>query len=106
MIEAALAVLRPQLEPPLYEWSSAAALPASAGLVTMLIRDVDRLSADQQQTVLAWLDGAERRHQVQVVSIAETDPYPLIERGVFLRRLYYRLNMLRFDASTLTPDGA
>jgi hypothetical protein len=104
IIEAALAVLWPQLERPVYEWTSAVELPASTGLMTVLIRDVDSLSRDQQHTVLAWLDGA-APHQIQIVSMASTDPYPLIERGVFLHRLYYRLNMVRLDASTLTCDA-
>jgi hypothetical protein len=105
MIEAALAMLQPQLEPPVYEWASAVELSASVGLITVLIRDVDSLSVDQQHTVLAWLDGADPRHQIQIVSMASVDPYLLVERGVFLRKLYYRLNMLRLDASTLIGDA-
>jgi hypothetical protein len=105
LMEAALKMLWPRLEPPLYEWTSVAEVSAPGGAMTVLIRDVDTLSAGQQQIVLAWLDGRDPRHHIQVVSTAPVDPYSLVERGVFLRRLYYRLNVLRLDSSTMIGNA-
>jgi hypothetical protein len=106
MIEAALQLLWPNLEPPVYQWECGAELAAPVGARTVLIRDVDTLSPDQQQITLAWLDGTDARQHIQVVSIASVDPYPLVERGMFLKRLYYRLNVLRLDGSTLIGSAS
>jgi len=68
----------------------------------MLIRDVATLSLDQQHALLSWLDQAGPGH-AQVVSTAALALFPVVEHGMFLEALYYRLNTVRLDA--LAPSG-
>jgi hypothetical protein len=70
--------------------------PASAG--TMILRDVDTLVHDDQQTLVTWLEQAAGR--VQVVSTASSSLMPLVEAGVFMQTLYYRLNTIYMDLTS------
>jgi hypothetical protein len=95
--EAIVATLLPYLRPPVHCWTPDVSLPAPREVTTMLIRDVATLSLDQQQALLSWLDQAGPRH-AQVVSTAALSLFPLVEHGLFLDALYYRLNTVRLDA--------
>jgi hypothetical protein len=95
--EAAVATLLPYLQPPVYCWTPDASLPARHEVTSMLIRDVATLSLDQQHALLSWLDQAGPGH-AQVVSTAALAVFPLVEHGMFLEALYYRLNTVRLDA--------
>ncbi len=57
---------------------------------TLVLRDVDALDAAGQAFVFDWLEGASSERQI--VSTASTSLLPLVDAGVFDRRLYYRLN--------------
>jgi hypothetical protein len=95
--EAVVATLVPYLRPPVYCWVPDASLPAPHDVTTMLIRDVASLSLDQQHTLLWWLDQAGPGH-AQIVSTALFALFPLVEHGLFLEGLYYRLNTVLLDA--------
>jgi hypothetical protein len=99
---AILSTLLPYLRPPVYCWIPDASLPAPHDVTTMLIRDVATLSLDQQHALLSWLDQA-GPGRAQVVSTAVLALFPLVEHGMFLEALYYRLNTVRLDA--LAPVG-
>jgi hypothetical protein len=104
VVDAALARLWPLLEAPVYEWSSRAGIFGPGRSITVLIRDVETLTCEQQHTVLAWLDST-KPQEIQIVSTAHVEVFPLVERGVFLSRLYYRLNVLQLDACTLIREA-
>ena len=68
-------------------------LPAEG---TLILRDVDALDSDQQQRLLRWLDEPQPSH-TQVISIAATPLYLLVQAGTFSDQLYYRLNVIHFE---------
>jgi sigma-54-interacting transcriptional regulator len=98
-IDTVLATLRSSLWVPVYQWGPGTALPARGDVATLLIRDVDTLSLEQQRALLFWLDPA-AHSRPQVISTTAVELFPLVERGVFLAELYYCLNTLRLDAPT------
>jgi hypothetical protein len=63
----------------------------------LIIDDVGALSPDDQQALLHWLD---RHLDAMVLSFAGTTVFPLVTNGMFLERLFYRLNIV-----TVTIDG-
>jgi transcriptional regulator of acetoin/glycerol metabolism len=67
-------------------------LPQLDGVHTLVAHDVAELDPTQQNALLRWLDeyGAER----QVISLTADPLFPLVQRGTFLDRLYYRLNVI------------
>ena len=68
-------------------------LPSRTG--TLILRDVDTLVDEDQRKLVAWLE--EAAGCVQVVSTASTSLMPLVEAGVFMQTLYYRLNTIYMD---------
>ena len=88
---AALALIEPLVRPPVARWMprDSRALP-NGSYATLIIAGVDVADAEQQLRLCEWFD--KRPRQVQVVSIAESSLYPLIQEGTFLEALYYRLN--------------
>ena len=75
--------------------------PASDGPV--VIQGVEGLTATQQERLLEWTGGTAR--DGQIVSIASEPLFPLVQRGAFLDRLYYQLNVVYLDLTAL-PDGS
>ena len=63
---------------------------------TLLLRSVDALDADQQQRLARLLDEPQGSH-TQVISITTRPLYLLVQAGMFLDRLYYRLNVVHFE---------
>lgn len=61
----------------------------------LILRNVDTLVHADQQKLVAWLEEAAGR--VQVVSTASSSLMPLVDGGVFLQALYYRLNTIYMD---------
>ena len=59
---------------------------------TLVFLDVDALDADGQALLLDWLESASADRRI--VSTASTSLLPLVNRGVFDRGLYYRLNTI------------
>jgi hypothetical protein len=64
---------------------------------TLILHDVGMLGGNGQLALLDWLNGAGR--DVQLISTSATSVYPLVEAGLFLESLYYRLNCLYVDVS-------
>ena len=59
---------------------------------TLIVRDIDRLSAEDQQAMLTWL--VETRRSVQTISVCAEPLFPLVARGQVLADLYYDLNIV------------
>jgi sigma-54-interacting transcriptional regulator len=93
-IDRIVTVLTPHLRHPIRTCPHWAPRAMSAG--TLIIRDVETLDANEQRSLLRWLDevGAE----VQVISVVSTPLFPLVVEGRFLETLYYRLNVLYITA--------
>lgn len=71
-------------------------LPSTAGRPgTLVIRDVDALTPEDQRKLCEWLDS--RSDRTQVVSTASAPLVPLVDSGQFDDALYYRLNMVYVD---------
>ena len=92
-ISPALARLRPQLRGPIAHWRPAVATdPPRVTSGALIIWGVDTLSLDQQRHLLDWMTGAGAN--VQIISISESQLFPLVWQKAFLDDLYYRLNMV------------
>lgn len=91
--EAAIALvvgaLKNELREPLLYWDGEP--PKSVG-GTLVVRAVDSLDADGQRRLLDYLARSSAVGAVQVVSTSAQPVFPLIDRGLFLEDLYYRLN--------------
>lgn len=70
-------------------------LPASSRPSTLVIQDVEMLTALEQRRLLEWLDGANTR--TQVISTASTPLLARVEAHTFNETLYYRLNTTYID---------
>jgi hypothetical protein len=88
--------MRPYLRMPLAIWAPRETPWLPTGTFrTLLIRSVDSLNASQQENVARFISQTAGR--VQVVSIADTKLFPLVTRGMFQERLFYRLNTILFE---------
>ncbi|MGB7217331.1 MAG: sigma 54-interacting transcriptional regulator [Vicinamibacterales bacterium] len=67
-------------------------LPSPSSSGTLILRDVDALSLDNQGRLLTWLDEAQGR--MQVITTTARELSPLLETRAFLAALYYRLNIV------------
>ena len=70
----------------------ALSMPPAAGIRTLLLRDVDLLSPDEQQRLLAWLKADAR--SVQVIATTTRSLLELVESATFDASLYYALNVI------------
>jgi hypothetical protein len=98
-IDAALVALKPHVRQPLWTWCAGLSVrlpPEPDG--TLVVRNVSRLDRDQQQQLVDWLHVAAGR--VQVISTASEPLFALVEHGIFLDVLYYRLNVVRVELTT------
>jgi len=68
---------------------------------TLLLTRIEEMSLDQQIGLYDWMTAA--RPPVQVVSVATTRVDQLVRSGRFLEGLFYRLNMVQFDARGMRP---
>jgi Sigma-54 interaction domain len=101
LISSVLNALTPHLHRPICDWTPDGSLPAADDSPTLLIRNVGALPMPQQCGLLAWL--ADRvPGSVQIVSTSSLELLRLVHDGAFLEALYYRLNVIRMDALTLT----
>jgi hypothetical protein len=60
---------------------------------TLILDDVETLDPDQQEQLLHWLDDAQAA-EAQILAVTTTSLYTRVQAGLFLSRLYYRLNAL------------
>ena len=98
----ALEHMRPYLLTPLLSWlpRESQAIPATP-FRTLVVEDVDQLTAEQQADLLTHLD--EAGADVQLVSLAGEQLFPAVINGTFLEDLYYRLNVVVFDCAAAPP---
>jgi hypothetical protein len=94
-----LDALLPDLREPVGRWcpGEQLLLPPPALIGTMIFQDVGMMPNGDQQRLLDWLTGASGR--TQVVSTTPTCLLPQVEAGTFSAALYYRLNIIRVDAT-------
>jgi sigma-54-interacting transcriptional regulator len=90
---AALQLLMPCLHGVVRWRERAGALELPACRVdTLIVEDVSSLLANEQRLLLAWL--AEDGQCTQIISTTTEPLFPLVQRGWFEERLYYRLNVV------------
>jgi Sigma-54 interaction domain len=70
-------------------------LPTPGRASTLVLHDVNELTADEQRRMLDWLDQTGSR--IRVVSTSRTSLWPLLKAGAFEDALYYRLNTVCVD---------
>ena len=63
---------------------------------TLILRSVDSLDPNQQQRLARLLDEPRGSH-TQLICITTTPLYLMVQAGMFLDRLYYRLNVVHFE---------
>jgi len=57
---------------------------------SLIVHDVDRLSAREQQLLLEWINDGGRG--ARIIATAAGPVFPNVKRGTFSDGLYYRLN--------------
>ena len=94
---ATVVALTADFPPPLFTWIAGAenGLP-DLDYGTIVIHDVDGLDLAKQGVLLTWLE--HRTSRVRVITTATHDLFPLVQAGLFLDQLYYRLNTIVIDA--------
>jgi hypothetical protein len=94
-----LDALLPDLREPVGRWcpGEQLLLPPPALIGTMIFQDVGAMPREDQHRLLAWLTAANGR--TQVISTTPTCLMPLVEAAAFSAELYYRLNIIRIDAT-------
>ena len=80
------------------DWS----LPDQPG-GTLVVRNLDGLSASQQQALFAWMDHV--GSDTQVVSAVGPGLDPWAEDGTFSEALFFRLNIVRIEVSGRCPPS-
>jgi hypothetical protein len=87
------------LREPVARWTPGQPLDLpSDGLVnTVILHDVGLMQPNEQLELLAWLEQTDGR--TQVVSTSPTPLMPRVHSGLFIERLYYRLNTVCVDVS-------
>jgi len=95
-VDRTFEVMYPFLRTPIVAWvpRETRDLP-STSFRTLVIRDVEALDSRQQEHVVALI--CRLTADVQVVSTSSTPLFPRVERGEFLNRLYYQLNVVYLD---------
>jgi hypothetical protein len=87
-----LQLLVPLLQPPVAHCAGGPLnLPDLPG-GSLVLRDVQRLAAGDQQRLSAWMSEPMRR--TQVISAASCPLYPLVEKKIFAEGLFYSLNVI------------
>jgi hypothetical protein len=99
VVEQSLTALMPHLGPPICFWTLDTSLPSPGDVKTLVIRHVDRLSAEQQRTLSGWLEQAAVT-RTRVESTTTVPLFPRIATGLFSDALYYRLNTLMWQCGT------
>jgi hypothetical protein len=96
-ITATLETLRSDFRPAIVRSPAGATLPVQleSGVHTLVLQDVDLLSLDDQQRLLAWLKQDFRR--VQVIATTPRSLVQLVESGQFDASLFYALNVVHIE---------
>jgi len=70
----------------------------------MILHDVGALTLEEQRRLLDWL--LETTGRTRVVSTTSGPLLPLVEVGLFLDTLYYRLNTVYLDVAAYDPRSS
>jgi len=92
-----LQLLLPLLQPPVAHCANGALKLPEALFGTLILRDVQRLDAGDQQRLSAWMSEPMRR--TQVISTASCPLYPLVESKILAEGLFYSLNVIMLGLS-------
>ena len=86
---------------PVARWSPGEplALPAPTTAGTLILHDVHALPAPEQRRLVEWLELAKGR--TQVVSTTSAPLLPRVTGGDFMATLFYRLNTVCVDVTTI-----
>ena len=97
LIHFALTTLMPSLRGPIAIWMSPRplTLPAPMQAGTLILRDIDKLSAFDQVRLLKWLEQPNLR--TRIISTTATPLRARVEIGTFDAALYFRLNVACVD---------
>ena len=96
--DAALSYLQSAYQPPVmvrHCGGHPLVLPPNESVNTLILHDVAALQPGEQQMLIDWLSGENRR--TQVVTTSPEALLPLVASGAFLSMLYYRLNVIYVD---------
>jgi hypothetical protein len=98
-VDRTFELMYPHLRTPIVAWvpRETRDLPA-ASYRTLVIRDVEAMDSTQQENLVALICRVSA--DVQIVSTSKTPLFPLVERGEFLDRLYYQLNIVYLDLTS------
>ena len=98
--DAALGEIQPLLRLPItvVRVDSQAGLPLALNSGTLVLRGVAALAWTEQLRLHGWL--ARTAGMAQVVSTSGQPMLPLVEKGIFLNVLYYRLNMTYLEVGS------
>jgi len=93
--------MRPCLRLPIAFWSPREnpTLP-SRPFRTLVVRDADRLEVIEQEHLAALVN--QTAGDAQVISMSSGPLFPLVQRGAFLDRLYYQLNVVYVELNDVT----
>jgi hypothetical protein len=93
--QAAVEALTPYLRQPVTMLSSPfeGSMPSRGSVILPSIGD---LTLQAQEALFSWLGG--RGRDVQLVSLSAMQLFPLVSHGKFLEDLYYRINIVQFEA--------
>jgi transcriptional regulator of acetoin/glycerol metabolism len=72
-------------------------LPPAANTGTLILHEVGSLTNDDQMRLLVWLEEAEGR--TRVVSTSAASLFARVEAGLFIEKLYYRLNTVSVNVA-------
>jgi sigma-54-interacting transcriptional regulator len=97
-VEATLLALKPLFQAPVLSSPPDAPLRLPEREArTFVVRDVDRLTAEDQDRLFRWL--AERPAGLQVIATTSRQLFEMTVDDAFLPALYYRLNVVRLAVS-------
>ena len=99
-LDAVLDVLVPRLSRPVTTWSQGILVPG-VDRGTLIVPKVDRLDDDQQRQLVHWLE--KTAGSVRVIATTSVSLFALVQRGSFLDRLYYLLNIIRLEFPAHLP---
>jgi hypothetical protein len=96
----ALDRVSPMFASPRIEWRPGRplVLPVELAGGTLVLREIGALTRDDQRYLDEW--ATQSAPATRIVSTTSRSMVPLIDNGVFMERLYYRLNTVLVSVST------